>query len=67
MEFYELQLVLLGVFCTFSLFLERQVSSRKPSTKTHEHLENGKPSSAPGSLSTLARQYLVVYAIVMGE
>jgi MFS transporter, MFS domain-containing protein family, molybdate-anion transporter len=66
MEFYELQLLLLGTFCIVSLILERRVSSKKSSTKSHEHLENGKVGSTPGSLSTLARQYLVVYAIVMG-
>jgi hypothetical protein len=65
MEFYELQLILLGVFCVFSLFVERQVASRRHPNKTHDHLENGKPGSVP--LSTLARQYLVVYAIVMGN
>jgi hypothetical protein len=70
-EFYELQLILLTLFCIFSLLLERLFSNRKQQlTKEtpEDRLENGKHwHGATNSLAALTRQYLVVYAIVMGE
>ncbi|KAG1861263.1 hypothetical protein F4604DRAFT_1882473 [Suillus subluteus] len=68
--FYELQLILLVSSCLVFLFLERHVSRRKESKEkdlhTAERLENGEPTVSHNSLATLTRQYLIVYAIVMG-
>lgn len=66
--FYELQLMLLTGFCIFSLLAERYVSrSKRPLTgrTPDDHLESGKVGSA-SAVAQLARQYLTVYAIVMG-
>ncbi|EGO03933.1 hypothetical protein SERLA73DRAFT_102290 [Serpula lacrymans var. lacrymans S7.3] len=68
--FYELQLILLVSSCLVFLLLERHVS-RKRSTATKDHypadrLENGNPSPPLNSFASLTRQYIVVYAIVMG-
>ncbi|KAH7909156.1 hypothetical protein BJ138DRAFT_1155970 [Hygrophoropsis aurantiaca] len=67
--FYELQLILLVSACLVFLFIERHVSQKRTAAAKEQHsadrLENG--SVAPlSSLATLTRQYLVVYAIVMG-
>ncbi|KAG0699543.1 hypothetical protein DFH29DRAFT_936099 [Suillus ampliporus] len=67
--FYELQLILLISLCLIFLFLERHVSRRKEKEKdlhTAERLENGEGAVSHNSLATLTRQYLIVYAIVMG-
>jgi MFS transporter, MFS domain-containing protein family, molybdate-anion transporter len=66
-QFYELNLVLLVAFCLISLLLERHASGRKPLTKSFDHAEEGKAVSVPNGLASLTRQYLIVYAIVMGE
>jgi hypothetical protein len=66
-QFYELQLVLLTGLCLFFLTVEHYASkNRKPKHKelTGAHLESG---SNPNAFAALTRQYLVVYAIVMGE
>lgn len=55
--FYELQLILFSSVCLVWLLFDRQLSSKRPS----EH-------SAPAiTMARLAKQYLIVYAIVMGE
>ncbi|KAF9234451.1 hypothetical protein BU15DRAFT_89981 [Melanogaster broomeanus] len=70
--FYELQLVLLVTSCLVFLLLERHASSRKraAAAETKEYhidrLENGGSTVPVNALATLTRQYLVVYAIVMG-
>jgi len=67
--FYELQLVFLVASCLVLLFLERHISRRKEKEKdlhAVERLENGEPTASRNSLAALTRQYLVVYAIVMG-
>ncbi|KAG1763695.1 hypothetical protein EDD22DRAFT_1042779 [Suillus occidentalis] len=68
--FYELQLILLVSLCLIFLLLERHVSRRKESKEkdlhSAERLENGEPTASHNSLATLTRQYLIVYAIVMG-
>ena len=69
--FYELQLVLLVSSCLILLFLERHVSRRKDKEKdlhAVERLENGEPTPTRSlnSVAALTKQYLVVYAIVMG-
>jgi hypothetical protein len=67
--FYELQLVFLVSSCLILLFLERHVSRQKDKEKdlhVVERLENGEPTPSRNSLAALTRQYLLVYAIVMG-
>jgi len=67
--FYELQLVFLVSSCLILLFLERHVSQRKDKEKdlhVVDRLEIGELTPPRNSLSALTRQYLIVYAIVMG-
>jgi hypothetical protein len=66
-EFYELQLILLTSFCLFALLLERYASTRKPAPKTHDFFQDGKAAPTPSTFASLAKKYLIVYAIVMGE
>lgn len=76
-SFYELQLVYLVLVCAFFLFLDRQLSRRR---RHSEHkskpqqdislLGDGVTNVTAGmgtAVSKLTRQYLTVYAIVMGE
>jgi hypothetical protein len=65
LDFYEIQLIVLASACLCCLLLDKCTSSRKPS-KPLSFLENGGISS-PKAFATLARDYLVAYAIVMGE
>ncbi|KAI3614122.1 major facilitator superfamily transporter domain-containing protein 5 [Moniliophthora roreri] len=60
-NFYERQLLWLTGTCVFSLFVEHQVSKRKQASNADARREKGSSTM----LSTLMRQYLVVYAIVM--
>lgn len=66
-RFYYIQLIVLTVVCLFLLLIDRYVSKRRQGVKesTEDRLENGKGST--NSLAVLTRQYLVVYAIVMGK
>lgn len=68
--FYELQLILLVSLCLIFLLLERHVSRRKELKEkdlhSAERLENGEPTASHNSVAALTRQYLIVYAIVMG-
>lgn len=76
-SFYELQLVYLVLVCAFFLFLDRQLSRRR---RHSEHkskpqqdislLGDGVTNVTTGmgtAVSKLTRQYLTVYAIVMGS
>jgi hypothetical protein len=65
-HFYELQLILLSAFCLFTISVERFLSnaSHKRRLTAGDRAEIGKTSNLR---AVLARQYLVVYAIVMGE
>lgn len=67
--FYELQLIYFTTFCVVFLLVERQLSSRKQSKIPNGDLAApAAASSGSGNvLSKLTRQYLIVYAIVMGE
>jgi hypothetical protein len=68
--FYERQLVILSSICVLSLILERYFSKPRqlPKQSPEERLENGSsPRGSTNSLAILTRQYLVVYALVMGE
>ncbi|KAI0918321.1 hypothetical protein AcW1_009765 [Taiwanofungus camphoratus] len=66
--FYELQLIYFTTFCVVFLLVERQLSSRKQSKIPNGDLAApAAASSGSGNvLSKLTRQYLIVYAIVMG-
>ena len=81
-SFYESQLAVLALFCTVAVFLERRAAKQKrleervdtialdASNASENGTANGgwradKGGSSPTSV--LSRQYLVVYAIVMGE
>jgi hypothetical protein len=72
-DFYRSQLAILSFFCLSGLILERYASTRrKPNPKEREDLlENGNPHGIPpahpNALAVLTRQYLTVYAIVMGK
>ncbi|KAI0779125.1 hypothetical protein BC629DRAFT_1582729 [Irpex lacteus] len=60
LSFYEAQLVFLGVICAIWTFLDHRMSKGRLE-------DDGSPSrSAGGVRSRLMRQYLTVYAIVMG-
>ena len=70
--FYELQLILLVSSCLVFLLLEHHASSRKraaaASAKDYhaDRLETGGNTIPVNALASLTRQYLLVYAIVMG-
>ena len=60
-EFYELHLIVLSIVCLLSLLADRySKTNRKPKDVVDERLGSG-------NLTTLTRQYLVVYGIVMGS
>ncbi|EIW78301.1 DUF791-domain-containing protein [Coniophora puteana RWD-64-598 SS2] len=69
-DFYELQLILLVISCIAFLLFERYVSRKKQQLRKDnypaERLENGGNTTPYSALAKLTRQYLVVYAIVMG-
>ncbi|KAF8434738.1 hypothetical protein L210DRAFT_3410085 [Boletus edulis BED1] len=71
-SFYELQLILLVSSCLVFLLLERYAASRKRAAATSakdshaDRLENGGSIVPVNALAKLTRQYLLVYAIVMG-
>lgn len=70
--FYELQLILLISSCLVFLLLEHHASSRKRAAAATardyhaDRLENGRSIVPVNALAQLTRQYLLVYAIVMG-
>ncbi|TFK48921.1 DUF791-domain-containing protein [Heliocybe sulcata] len=59
--YYELQLTILTVFCVISLLLERHVSN-----KTKENQAGSGHGATSAAVAALTKQYLIVYAIVMG-
>lgn len=61
LSFYEAQLVFLGVICAIWTFLDHRMSKGRLE-------DDGSPSRSTGGVrSRLMRQYLTVYAIVMGK
>lgn len=65
-DFYESQLAILVFFSVLFYGLDRKFS-RKPSSKERsDNLEHGNVAHSE-NVSALARKYLTVYAIVMGE
>ncbi|KAF7345309.1 DUF791-domain-containing protein [Mycena sanguinolenta] len=70
-NFYEFQLLWLSIGCLIALIADRRAAAerkRLAAKDTHqEHVEGGLSAAGTASaLATLTRQYLVVYAIVMG-
>lgn len=59
--YYELQLTILTAFCVISLLLERYVSNRRK-----EHQTDAGHGATSAAVAALTKQYLIVYAIVMG-
>ncbi|KAL0579251.1 hypothetical protein V5O48_002755 [Marasmius crinis-equi] len=60
-DFYETQLLRLAAICVVSLLAENLISKRK---RSPESRESGKHAGS-STTTTLMRQYLMVYAIVM--
>ncbi|KAJ7064974.1 hypothetical protein C8F01DRAFT_1128976 [Mycena amicta] len=70
-SFYEFQLLWLAIGCLISLILDHRASARRrreSAKDTKEERAEGGLSGAgtANALATLTRQYLAVYAIVMG-
>ena len=65
-DFYESQLVILAFFSIFFYALDKKFSRKSNSKDRSDNLENGHLGHSD-NVSTLARKYLTVYAIVMGE
>lgn len=67
--FYETQLLILVCCCVFALIAEQILSKRKKTNRTaaDARLEGGLGVSSANLLGKLTRQYLFVYAMVMGE
>lgn len=67
-NFYETQLTVLVCCCVFGVLVEYILSKRKKSARdtADARLENGGVSNA-NLLGKLTRQYLFVYAMVMGK
>ncbi|GBE88863.1 hypothetical protein BKA93DRAFT_497710 [Sparassis latifolia] len=68
LSFYEFQLVGLVSFCLLFLLVEKQLSRWRQSKQKGDFTAEGAASSSPSGnvLAKLTRQYLTVYAIVMG-
>lgn len=67
--FYETQLLILVCCCVFALVVEQILSKRKKENRAaaDARLEGGHGVSSTNVHSKLTRQYLFVYAMVMGE
>ena len=65
-DFYESQLAILTFFSIFFYGLDRKLSRKSNLKERSDNLENGHVGHSD-TVSTLARKYLTVYAIVMGE
>ena len=66
-HFYELQLIILGAFCLFILSIERCLSNSNREKRSKDLADSEHSGEKSNVLAALTRQYLVVYAIVMGE
>ncbi|KAF9652567.1 DUF791-domain-containing protein [Thelephora ganbajun] len=64
-DFYESQLAILAFFSIFFYGLDRKFSRKANSKERPDNLEDGHVGHSD-NVSTLARKYLTVYAIVMG-
>lgn len=65
-DFYESQLAILVCFSAFFYGLDRKFSRKVNPKERSDNLDHGNITLSD-NVSTLARKYLTVYAIVMGE
>jgi len=65
-DFYESQLAILVFFSIFFYALDKKFSRKSNPKDRIDNLEYGHDGPSD-NVSTLARKYLIVYAIVMGE
>ena len=65
-DFYESQLAILVFFSVFFYGLDKKLSRKVNPKERSDNLEHGNVGLSD-NVSTLARKYLTVYAIVMGE
>ena len=67
--FYEKNLLILGVVCFVTYFVDKRIGkgSKSKSDSPEERLENGAKAGNSAAAAALTRKYLLVYAIVMGE
>lgn len=65
-DFYESQLAILAFFSLFFYGLDRKFSRKANQKERLDNLENGHAGHSD-NVSALARKYLTVYAVVMGE
>ena len=65
-DFYESQLAILAFFSIFFYGLDKRFSRKSNPKERSDNLENGRLGHSD-NVSVLARKYLTVYAIVMGE
>ena len=65
-DFYESQLAILVFFSIFFYGLDKKFSRKSNPKERSDNLENGHHGHSD-NVSILARKYLTVYAIVMGE
>lgn len=65
-DFYESQLAILVFFSAFFYGLDKKFSRKDAPKERSDTLEHGNVALSD-NVSTLARKYLIVYAIVMGE
>lgn len=76
-SFYQTQLTVLSVFCLAAVIVQHRAQSKAKAQQPNGHArtssvaassaESGlKPAPRATSAAALAKQYLVVYAVVMG-
>ncbi|KAI5118539.1 hypothetical protein M0805_008480 [Coniferiporia weirii] len=69
--FYQSQLTILATFCVLAVFLERRAAGKRKASvdgghaRTTSQAEYGSASGRVSPASTLVRQYLTVYGLVM--
>ena len=66
MDFYQVQLIFITILCLFSVLISHYISKLLTTKSRHLKLELETGKSHSNAFNTLARQYLIVYAIVMG-
>lgn len=65
-DFYESQLAFLVFFSIFFYGLDKKLSWKANAKERSTEIEHGSVGPSD-NVSTLARKYLIVYAVVMGE
>lgn len=67
-SFYQTQLAILAGFCVLTVVLERRATGKRAESehsRTGSQAENGSAGTKRASAGALARQYLLVYGLVM--